>query len=177
MSDNKEPGNKQDSTKDMLVHGYETMMDKLSEWTEKADETAGPLLINGLKESEEFLHDLKQWSKEEIDLISQFLKRDLQDAAVQMEKENQDLKNWLGFDVQQVEEKVLSLFANMTDKTRLELDKLDRMANEWHTGQVTSIGTLVCKKCGKELHFHKPGRIPPCPGCGHTEYRRISDDV
>ena len=175
MSNDKEHNSSQETAKDKLVHGYEAMMDKLSAWSEKADETAGPILINGIKEAEDFLHDLKLWSKEEVDLISQYLKRDLHDAAAQMEKENQELKTWLGFDIQQVEEKVLSLFANMTDKTRLELDKLDRMANEWHTGQVTSIGTLVCKKCAKELHFHKPGRIPPCPGCGHTEFRRISD--
>lgn len=175
MINDKQHSNKQDSAKDKLVHGYETMLDKLAEWAEKADETAGPVLINGLKDAENFLHDFKLWSKDEVDLISQYLRRDLHDAAVHMEQENQELKNWLGFDVQQVEEKVLSLFANMTDKTRLELDKLDRRANEWHTGQVTSIGTLVCKKCAKELHFHKPGRIPPCPACGHTEFRRISD--
>ena len=73
---------------DKLVQGYNTMMDKLSEWTEKADENAGPMIINGVKEAEEFLTELKQWSADEIDLISRYVKRDLQDAAVKMEKEN-----------------------------------------------------------------------------------------
>ena len=174
---NQEPDHKSslDDATDKLVHGYNTMMDKLSEWTEKADETAGPMIINGVKEAEEFLTDLQKWSKEEVDLISRYVKRDLHDTAVKMEKENKSFRDWLEFDLKQVEEKVLSVFANMADQTRLELDHLKEMANEWHTGEVTSIGTLACKKCGKEMHFRKAGRIPPCPSCSHTEFKRVSD--
>jgi len=161
---------------DKLVHGYNTMMDKLSEWTEKADENAGPMFINGIKEAEEFLTELKQWSQEEVDLISRYVKRDLHDAASKMEKENKTFREWLEFDFQQIEEKVLAVFANMADQTRQELGHLKEMANEWHTGEVTSIGTLACKNCGKELHFHKAGRIPPCPSCKKTEFKRVGDD-
>lgn len=161
---------------DKLVHGYNTMMDKLSEWAEKADEQAGPLLTNGLRETARFMDELSDWSKEEIDLISRYVKRDLHDAAVNMEKDNQDLKAWFRFDLNLIEDKILDIFASMTDRTRQELNKLDKMANEWHTGEITGIGTLVCKKCGKEIHFHKPGRIPPCSQCKHTSFERISSD-
>jgi len=161
---------------DKLVDGYNTMLDKLSEWTEKADEAAGPMITNGVKESEEFLVGLKHWSKEEINLISRYVQRDLHDAASKMEGNNKSFQQWLEFDIHQVEEKLLSVFAGMADQTRVELDHLKDMANEWHTGEVTSIGTLVCKKCGKELHFHKAGRIPPCPACSHTHFKRIGDD-
>lgn len=160
---------------DKLVHGYNTMIDKLSEWTEKADELAGPMIINGVKEAEEFLVELKQWSQEEIGLISRYVKRDLHDTALKLEKENKNFQEWLEFDVRQVEEKVLAVFSNMADKTRQELDHISEMANEWHTGEVTSIGTLACKSCGKEMHFLKAGRIPPCPSCHHTEFKRMSD--
>jgi len=160
---------------DKLVQGYNTMMDKLSEWTEKADETTGPMIINGVKEAEEFLTELKQWSVEEIDLISLYVKRDLQDAAVKMEKDNKSFLDWLEFDKQLIEEKVLAVFASMADQTRLELDHLKETASEWHTGEITGIGVLVCQNCGKELHFNKPGRIPPCPSCKHTVFKRIGD--
>ncbi|MCU7835937.1 MAG: zinc ribbon-containing protein [gamma proteobacterium symbiont of Taylorina sp.] len=165
-----------DEVTDKLVHGYNTMIDKLSDWTEKADETAGPMIINGVKEAEEFLAELQQWSKEEIGLISRYVQRDLHDTAIKMEKENKNFQQWLEFDVRQVEEKVLSVFANMADRTRQELDHINDKANEWHTGEVTSIGTLVCKSCSKELHFHKAGRIPPCPSCHHTEFKRLNED-
>ncbi len=160
---------------DKLVHGYNAMIDKLSEWTEKADESAGPMIINGVKEAEEFLNGLHQWSREEISLISRYVQRDLHDTAIKLEKENKNFQDWLEFDVRQVEEKVLSVFSSMADKTRQELDHINEMASEWHTGEVTSIGTLACKNCGKEIHFHKAGRIPPCSSCHHTEFKRMSD--
>ncbi len=160
---------------DKLVEGYNTMMDKLSEWTEKADENAGPMIINGVKEAEEFLTELKQWSVEEVDLISRYVKRDLQDAAVKMEQENKSFLEWMQFDKQLIEEKVLSVFAGMADQTRLELDHLKETASELHTGEITGIGVLVCQSCAKELHFSKPGRIPPCPSCKHTVFKRKGD--
>ena len=60
-------------------------------------------------------------------------------------------------------------------KTRLELEKLAdqaREASRYHTGEVTGPGTLICEGCGKEIHFHKAGRIPPCPGCQGTGFTR-----
>ena len=175
MNQDNDPKINLEQAADKLVQGYNTMMDKLSEWTEKADESAGPMIINGIKEAEEFLTELKQWSVEEIDLISLYVKRDLQDAAVKMEKDNKSFLDWLEFDKQLIEEKVLAVFASMADQTRLELDHLKETASEWHTGEITGIGILVCQNCGKELHFNKPGRIPPCPSCKHTVFKRIGD--
>lgn len=176
MNQESDKKNTVEDATDKLVNGYNTILDKLSEWTEKADETAGPMIINGLKDAEQFLSELQEWSKEEIDLVSRYVKRDLHDAATKMEAENKSFQEWLEFDLHQAEDKLLSVFSNMADQTRLELDHLKKMANQWHTGEVTSIGTLVCKKCGKELHFHKAGRIPPCPSCYHTEFKRIGDN-
>ena len=42
----------------------------------------------------------------------------------------------------------------------------------YKTGEVTSPGTLTCKGCGKELHFKSTVRIPPCPQCHKTEFRK-----
>ena len=175
MSQDSNKKNSFEDATDKLVKGYNIMLDKLSDWTEKADEKAGPMIINGVKDTEEFLAELQEWSKEEIVLISRYVKRDLHDAASKMEGNNKSFKEWLDFDMQQVEEKLLSVFSNMADQTREELDHLKETANEWHTGEVTSIGTLVCTNCGKELHFHKAGRIPPCSSCSHTQFKRIGD--
>jgi predicted Zn-ribbon and HTH transcriptional regulator len=164
-----------ESKMDKLVQGYDTLMEQLSSWSEKADENAGPLLINGLHDAEEFLHDLGQWTKEEVDLLGRYVKRDIHDISQNLEKNNQTLIDWLQFDVQQIEARVLEILSTMTDKTRLELNKISHMAekeNIWHTGEVTSVGTISCNKCGKELHYHKAGRIPPCPKCHNTEFIR-----
>jgi hypothetical protein len=160
---------------DKLVYGYDTFMDQLAVWTEKADENAGPLLVNGIHDAEQFLHDLGKWTKEEVDLLSRYIKRDIHDISLNLEKGNKSVHEWLQFDGSQVEAKLLDVLSAMTDKTRLELDKISHLAEEkhsWHTGEVTSIGTLTCTACGKQLNFHKVGRIPPCPKCHKTGFER-----
>lgn len=159
---------------DQLVDGYYVFLDKLQGWLEKADENAGPVLVNGLKSAEEFMHDLGQWTESEINLISDYVKRDVHEIALRLEKSNKSLAQWLEIEPEKVEQGVLSVLSLMTDQTRLELDKLKHLAqqqpNVWHTGEVTVAGILVCNTCGKELHYQKPGRIPPCPKCHKTEF-------
>ncbi len=40
------------------------------------------------------------------------------------------------------------------------------------SGEITSAGTLTCIACGHEIHLKKTGRVPPCPKCHATEYRK-----
>jgi len=40
------------------------------------------------------------------------------------------------------------------------------------SGEITSAGTLTCIACEHELHFKKTGRVPPCPKCHATEFRK-----
>ena len=71
------------------------------------------------------------------------------------------------------------MFSTVVDKTRLELDLLAMQSDAlgWHSGQIAGIGTLECAQCGEQLHFHKTGRIPPCPKCAGTEFARISKEA
>jgi hypothetical protein len=43
---------------------------------------------------------------------------------------------------------------------------------QFHTGEVTSLGTLTCKGCQAEMHFKGTSRIPPCPKCHQTVFRK-----
>jgi isocitrate dehydrogenase len=40
------------------------------------------------------------------------------------------------------------------------------------SGEVTSAGTLICSACGYEIHKKKTGRVPPCPKCHATEFKK-----
>ena len=44
----------------------------------------------------------------------------------------------------------------------------------YHTGEISGPGTLLCVACGTELHLHKTGRIPPCPKCHATQFKRAN---
>lgn len=121
--------------------------------------------------------ELGELTREEAELVSIYVMRDLEDAAAFINTSGKELRDWLRFDLEVVENAVADLFTQMVDHTRLEMDKLEQRANaigEWHTGEVVGIGTLRCKSCDELLHFHQTGHIPPCPKCHGTTFRRIS---
>ena len=103
-----------------------------------------------------------------------YLKRDLVDAAQYMASTGKELKDWLGFDLVLIKTELREMFAEAADKTTNELLQLhlQAAASEYHTGEIVGLGTLVCDKCKEKLHFHKPGRIPPCPRCQGTVFHR-----
>ncbi|MBF0264392.1 MAG: zinc ribbon-containing protein [Gammaproteobacteria bacterium] len=160
---------------DHLTHGYDQLLEKLNEWSEKSDESTGPLLMQGLEDAAKLLSEMGQWTKEEIDLLSLYVKRDLHHTAQKLQENNNKLIEWLDLDIKIIEDKLLTVFSDMADQTRIELDKLHHLAetaDDLHTGEVTSLGVISCKSCGKEMHFHKSGRIPPCPSCHKTVFVR-----
>ena len=59
--------------------------------------------------------------------------------------------------------------------TSIELAKLKDMAEhaEYHTGEITVPGVLICDHCGEQLHFKEAGHIPPCAKCNETRFHRL----
>jgi hypothetical protein len=166
-------------TTDKLLAAYRTMLDRINHTIEDAEKQALPTLEQNLEKAREKATELGELSREEADRISEYLKRDLGEAATFLEETGQAFRDWFKFDLQMVEDRFLEAFTNMADKTRLELSQLAQQARiigEWHTGEITGIGTLRCTGCGEELHFHKPGHIPPCPACRGTVFKRVSQE-
>lgn len=50
-------------------------------------------------------------------------------------------------------------------------DKLDSTLH-YKTGEITHGGEFVCTSCEGIIRMKKPGRIPPCPKCSKSEFRR-----
>jgi len=78
-------------------------------------------------------------------------------------------------DIDIIEQKVLELFLAVADKTRIELEQLAHPAckiSQYHTGEITGPGSLICEACGEMIHFTTTGHIPPCPKCRKTAFKR-----
>jgi len=43
---------------------------------------------------------------------------------------------------------------------------------KYKTGEITHGGEFICTSCEGKIHLKQPGRIPPCPKCAKTEFRR-----
>jgi len=168
------PGHKNDEH----VNAYERMQERARQFLDDTTQDLLPSLVDALKSAKEQAIHLGELSKDEAELISAYLYRDLHDAGEYIKQQRGELADWLRFDVEQIEEKIWDSLSLLVDKTTIELEQIKARANtlgEWHTGEITGPGTLVCKACDEKIHFHKSGHIPPCPKCHATVYKRASD--
>ena len=167
----------QENLEKKLVAAYDKMMERLHVLLDDAEQQAMPALQRNIDLAKERAVELRELTAEEADKVAAYVKRDLHDAADYLEQTGKELSSWFSFDLQLVEERLFDLFAAAADKTRLELNRLAtqaKRAQEYHTGEITTIGTLVCSACGCEMHFKKTSRIPPCPKCHKTVFSRAS---
>lgn len=165
---------------DRLTEAYDQMLKRVDEAMEAAGHTTADNFKRGVDYAREKAVELDELSREEAERIAGYLERDMKDAARYLSDTGDDFRQWFKFDMELLENRMLESFASVADKTRLELDQWAAWAREasiYRTGELTGAGTLVCDACGKELHFHAAGHIPPCPECGKTYFHREMDQA
>jgi len=158
-----------------LVAAYDKMMSRLNHLLDSAEQQALPVLQNNIEKAKQQAIELKEISQEEAEKLASYLRRDIHDAANYLETSGKDFTTWFNFDIKLIEDRLLDVFSKVADKSRLELAQLAeqaKRAQEYHTGEITSIGTLSCQSCDTVMHFKKTSRIPPCPKCHKTQFIR-----
>jgi predicted RNA-binding Zn-ribbon protein involved in translation (DUF1610 family) len=161
---------------DKLADAYHKMVSRVRSILGEQESKAEPGVPKGIEEAKRKAVELGELSQEEADQLGEYLRRDLQDAARYLADTGKALSDWLMLDLELIEEQLLDAFSQVADKTQLELAlwaEQARHAQDYHTGETISIGTFACLSCGERLHFHKAGRIPSCPKCGHTLFKRL----
>jgi hypothetical protein len=154
---------------------YERMLHNVRVFLHDTTDDLEINLLDAIKSAKEQAVHLGELSKDEAELIGTYLRRDLQDAGEFIKQQRGELADWLRFDTHQIEHRIWEALSQVVDKTTIELQQLQEQAqlrSEWHTGEVTGPGALMCDACGEEIHFHKSGHIPPCPRCHATVYHR-----
>ena len=134
-------------------------------------------MADALEIAKEKISHVGSLTVEEIDTISDALKRDIESAAHGL-PEHQDkntLSEWFKFDIDLIENFTLDAFLSLADKTRIELAKLGEQAkhHQYQSGEVTLPGTFTCDQCSKEIAFKQPSQIPECPACHGKSFTRI----
>lgn len=157
-----------------LGEAYELLLETAIEDARKAREKSGPALHRFIDLAREKLVTAKRLTDEESREIAAALKRDLRSAADHLQRSGGNLRKWLGGESGEATERLKALFLQAADQTTVELNELRGEAEQagYHTGEIAGPGILVCDACGKQLHFDKAGRIPPCPGCKGTDFHR-----
>ena len=159
-----------------LVNAYNQMMHTIKEAFDSADEeTADASLQHALKLARERIVDIGDLTADEAVQVSEYIKRDINDAAEQLMETSAEFSDWLLLDIELVERKIVDLFLSVADTTRVELEQLkqnNREAARYHAGEITGPGTLECSRCGNHMAYTTTGVILKCDECGNTEFKR-----
>ncbi len=158
---------------------YNRMLNHARTYLQETTHELGSNIHDVIESAKKQTIHLGELSKDEAELIGTYLRRDLHNAGEFIKQQRGELADWLRFDVKQIEQRTWEALSLVVDKTTIELNHLRNRAqqlDEWHTGEITGPGTLMCNACGEEIHFHKTGHIPPCPKCHTTVYHRAKAD-
>ncbi len=162
---------------DRLVTAYEAMLQRVHEAADEAESKTVPWLRDTLSNARERAVELEELTREEAERISDYVERDLQDAARFIAETGQEFRDWAGFDWRVMQNRMLDMFAGMADQTSQALRQFADQAREasiYRTGEITAPGALECSNCGERLQLRKTGHIPPCPKCQGTMFRRVT---
>ena len=156
----------QDNDDQQEVGLYEKLAARTAELLEEGKKT----LDEALKKAKEELSKAGDLSGEQLDKIAAYVKRDVAENAG---KATEAVKK--AVDPQRVAAGAQSIFARILNSAADALSDLAEKAEKqvgFKTGEVTSAGTLTCKECEAEMHMKTTGRIPPCPKCHKTTFRK-----
>ncbi len=165
---------KPDAT-DRLVDAYERMLKQTHEAIGEAEKETVPRMRELMNQARDQMVELGELSREEAAKVAGYLERDVRDAATYIADTGESLREWWRFDLKLMEERMLDAFTSVADQTSVQLREWAEQARQapaYRTGDVTGPGTLVCEACGEGLTFVKAGRIPTCPKCGGTGFKR-----
>lgn len=157
-----------------LVNAYNQMMSTIRETFDNTD-TSDTTLQKALNEAKEQAVHLGEITLDEAHEISEFIKRDINDAAEYMMETSAEFSDWLMLDIEVLERKVVDMFLSVADRTRIELEQFkdrNRELSVYYAGEITGPGTLVCSKCGRQVQFPTTAQIEPCPKCDNNTFRR-----
>jgi NADH pyrophosphatase NudC (nudix superfamily) len=160
-------------TREKLIHAYEKMLERVHHlWgAGEGQHSLKQAILHARDKAEE----LQEITREDANKVADYVSRDLHEMGSYLHETGKELRDWFRFDVELIEDRLLEKLVSVADKTRIELASLqehNREVSQWHTGEVTGPGTLICCQCGEPLHFKKTGHIPPCPKCHETAFKR-----
>jgi hypothetical protein len=155
------------------VQRFERLAARAQEIYEAGSERSAEALDKALSEARKKLEAAGELGREEGESLEAWLRRDLQLARLRASSLKETIGS--GLDPSRLGSAFLGLAAtvmNSTSATLKEWAAKADVATTYRTGEITGPGTLTCRSCGSELRMRSSSRIPPCPKCSETEFRK-----
>jgi len=152
---------------------YDRLAAYFKELFDAGSEKSAEFAKEALEKARQQLTAAGEFSEEQGQKLKAFLQRDLEQAAGYARQFGEEAAKRL--EPSRLGAGALSSLASLLDMAGHAFSSLSEMTGKAlvsHSGEITSAGTLTCTACGKEMNFSKTGRIPPCPSCHKTEFRK-----
>ncbi len=151
------------------VRLYQKMADRAAELLQDGRKT----IDEALKKASDEISAGGDFTREQAEKIGTYLRRDLAEVGRKVKQARETVTNAaephrLAAGVQSGLARLLHTASDLLSEIA---DRSEKVL-EFHTGEVTSPGTLTCKACGKEMSLKATARIPPCPSCHKTHFRK-----
>jgi hypothetical protein len=189
---------KQEPRTDEELAAYEKMRQRVSKiFGELHDKINGETISLAIDKATSELKEAGGHSREAIGKASAALKKDIASTTEHFkpkvdgvtDEAKKQFDHWLDkggalwHDIAQEAEHV---YEYSRDKGGAFLANVTRGLSEWgqtvgekldtslkyKTGEISHGGEFICTNCEGMIHLKHPGRIPPCPKCTKTEFRR-----
>ncbi|MBT4837881.1 MAG: hypothetical protein HON94_11105, partial [Methylococcales bacterium] len=114
------------SISEKLVAAYDNVIYKIYDTIDNSEESEKPHSLHQLIDKAiERTVEFGEITSEEAQKVSDYLKRDITEISNYIaEDEENELKSWFKFDLQQIEDRFIEALNSIADPTKLELNKL-----------------------------------------------------
>lgn len=144
---------------------YDTIVERVSDQLKRTQDRGGDALNAALQRASEMSATAGEFTSEQIERASGYVRRDLFSLSENRER----------LRPARVKSGFLALASEALERAGSGLSKLsDRLEGplKFETGEVTGPGTLTCVACDSQMRFQNSGRIPPCPKCHKTSFKK-----
>jgi len=157
---------------------YDRVLSRLRNDLKNAENRSWDFLQEKIEEAVELELTAEEMTRDEMDLLSAYLKRDLKRLGYYAHETSEGIAAWLNFDLNILEQKVAQQLMDLADRTRIGIAELEQRLqhgeDQYAAGEIAAAGTLACLICGEKVTLTKTSRIEPCHKCGSEGFIRFS---
>ncbi|MDX8400996.1 MAG: NADP-dependent isocitrate dehydrogenase [Mariprofundaceae bacterium] len=149
---------------------YDLMAQRFKEIFEASAEKSAEVARAALEKAREQLTAAGAFSEEQGKRLKALMERDVVQMAAEIRDQAVEKLN-----PARIGAGAVAAFASVFRTAGEALTGLAQQADKVlkvRSGEITSAGTLTCTSCGEEIHLKRTSRVPPCPKCHATEFRK-----
>lgn len=150
---------------------YDRFVERARELFDVSQEKSKEAIEKAMEKAHQQLSEAGEFSAEQGEAFKKFMRRDMEEIARHMTVLKQEALEHLH--PARLGAGALSSMAQLLKAAGLALQSLSQKTEDalhYHTGEITSAGTLTCTGCGQKVHLKHSSRVPPCPSCSATKF-------